>query len=157
MKLISSELLDLVTASASSEERLRKNFNFHKDLNDTLHRFLNAMEPGTYIAPHRHVNPDKEETVVILRGSLMIFLFDDTGKVTGRYLLNREKGDLGIDIEPGLWHCSVSLEPGTIIFEVKRGPFTPLTDDCLAPWAPTSADNEAAQTYIQHLLEDRSL
>jgi len=157
MKLISSELLDLVTASASSEERLRKNFNFHTDLNDTLHRFLNAMEPGTYIAPHRHVNPDKEETVVILRGNLMIFLFDDTGKVTGRYLLNREKGDLGMDIEPGLWHCSVSLEPGTIIFEVKRGPFTPLTDDCLAPWAPASADNEAAQTYIQHLLEDRSL
>jgi len=157
MKLISTELLDLVTASASSEERLRKNFNFHTDLNDTLHRFLNAMEPGTYIAPHRHVNPDKEETVVILRGSLMIFLFDDTGKVTGRYLLNREKGDLGIDIEPGLWHCSVSLEPGTIIFEVKRGPFMPLADDCLAPWAPAAADNEAAQTYIQHLLEEISL
>lgn len=157
MKLISTELLDLVTASASSEERLRKNYNFHTDLNDTLHRFLNAMEPGTYIAPHRHVNPDKEETVVILRGSLMIFLFDDTGKVIGRYLLNREKGDLGIDIEPGLWHCSVSLEPGTVIFEVKRGPFTPLAGDCLAPWAPDAADNEAAQTYIQHLLEEVSL
>ncbi|MDD2526330.1 MAG: WbuC family cupin fold metalloprotein [Bacteroidales bacterium] len=157
MKLISSDLLDLVTASASSEERLRKNFNFHTDLNDTLHRFLNAMEPGTYIAPHRHVNPDKEETVVILRGSLMIFLFDETGKVAGRYLLNRDNGLFGIDIEPGLWHCSISLEPGTIIFEVKRGPFAPLTAECLAPWAPDAADKEAAQLYMRHLLENECL
>ncbi len=78
-------------------------------------------------------------------------------KVIDRYLLDREKGNLGIDIEPGVWHCSVSLEPGTIIFEVKRGPFEPMTHECLAPWASAADDKEAADLYIQQLLKENSI
>jgi cupin fold WbuC family metalloprotein len=33
----------------------------------------------TYIPPHRHLDPNKDETFVVLRGLLGLVLFDDAG------------------------------------------------------------------------------
>ena len=60
MKLISEELLDSVSHEARESSRLRMNYNFHESLDSPIHRLLNALEPGTYLPPHRHT--DKEET-----------------------------------------------------------------------------------------------
>ncbi|MDE5702861.1 MAG: WbuC family cupin fold metalloprotein, partial [Bacteroides sp.] len=54
MKLISEELLDGVTRAAQENSRLRMNYNFHESLDAPIHRLLNALEPGTYLPPHRH-------------------------------------------------------------------------------------------------------
>ena len=79
MKLISEELLDSVSHEARESSRLRMNYNFHESLDSPIHRLLNALEPGTYLPPHRHT--DKEETYVVLRGSLLTFFYDDLGNV----------------------------------------------------------------------------
>ena len=74
IKLISEELLDGVTHDAQENSRLRMNYNFHESLDAPIHRLLNALEPGTYLPPHRHVY--KEETYIVLRGSLIAFFYD---------------------------------------------------------------------------------
>ena len=71
MKLITEELLDTVTSRAKENSRLRMNYNFHASMDAPIHRLLNALEPGTYLPPHRHT--DKEETYLVLRGSLLAF------------------------------------------------------------------------------------
>lgn len=83
MKLITEELLDTVTSRAKENSRLRMNYNFHASMDAPIHRLLNALEPGTYLPPHRHT--DKEETYLVLRGSLLAFFYDDAGNVTIRY------------------------------------------------------------------------
>ena len=65
MKLITEELLDTVTSQAKENSRLRMNYNFHASMDAPIHRLLNALEPGTYLPPHRHT--DKEETYLVLR------------------------------------------------------------------------------------------
>jgi cupin fold WbuC family metalloprotein len=82
MKLITEELLDTVTSQAKENSRLRMNYNFHASMDAPIHRLLNALEPGTYLPPHRHT--DKEETYLVLRGSLLAFFYDDAGNVTDR-------------------------------------------------------------------------
>lgn len=54
MKLISEELLDSVSQEARESSRLRMNYNFHESLDAPIQRLLNALEPGTYLPPHRH-------------------------------------------------------------------------------------------------------
>ena len=54
MKLITEELLDTVTSQAKENSRLRMNYNFHASMDAPIHRLLNALEPGTYLPPHRH-------------------------------------------------------------------------------------------------------
>ena len=64
MKLITEELLDTVTSQAKENSRLRMNYNFHASMDAPIHRLLNALEPGTYLPPHRHT--DKEETYLVI-------------------------------------------------------------------------------------------
>ena len=89
MKLITEELLDTVTSQAKENSRLRMNYNFHASMDAPIHRLLNALEPGTYLPPHRHTG--KEETYLVLRGSLLAFFYDDAGDVTDKVCLNLRK------------------------------------------------------------------
>ena len=152
MKLIDETLLDDVSAQAIASPRLRMNHNFHADLDDPLNRFLNAMEPGTYFPPHRHLNPDKDEVFLVLRGSIVIFLFDERGTVLSSTEVSPRKGVYGMELEAGTWHSLVVLEPATVVYEVKRGPFAPLSPENTADWAPSPADATAAKEYTERLL-----
>lgn len=151
MKLITETLLDEVTAQARKSPRLRMNYNFHETMEAPIHRMLNALEPGTYLVPHRH--PDKEEVYLVLRGSLLAILFDGEGEVIAKETLNPATGNYGIEIPAGAWHGIVVLEPDTVIYEIKQGPFSPLTPENIAPWAPGPTDRESIDAYIKRMIE----
>lgn len=83
-----------------------------------IHRLLNALEPGTYLPPHRHT--DKEETYLVLRGSLLAFFYDDAGNVTDKVCLNPSEGKYGLEIPSNTWHSIIALESGTVILKLKK-------------------------------------
>jgi cupin fold WbuC family metalloprotein len=136
MKIINRQLLDEITAAAQGNTRHRKNWNIHPNDGFPAHRLLNAMEPESYIRPHRHLDPLKDETFMIVRGKLGILIFDDTGTVKEKVLLDAEGEIIGADIPSGQFHAAVSLENGTIFFEAKAGPYVPLQENEKALWAP---------------------
>lgn len=151
MKLIDSKLISGLQQEAQANPRRRKNYNFHLEASDPLQRMLNAIEPGSYVQPHRHIDPLKREMFVILKGRMVVFIFDDEGVVTQRVLLDAEDGNLGIEIMPHEWHSIVSLAPGSVVFEVKDGPYVVADDKCFATWAPKPDDPEA-NDYMQKLM-----
>ena len=123
MTIINSELLNIVTAQASASPRLRMNYNFHQSLDEKCHRMLNAVEPGTSVPIHRH--PTKDESLVILRGKVRSTIYNDDGSIIDSVVLCQEDGVYGVDIPKGVWHKLESLEPRSVIFECKEGPFVP--------------------------------
>lgn len=123
MELIDKQLLDEVSRQAKQSERLRTNFNFHESLDDKCHRMLNAVEPGTVVPIHRH--PTKDESFVVLRGKVRVNTYNDDGSVIESVVLCQEEGRYGVDIKKGVWHNLESLEPDSVIFECKEGPFVP--------------------------------
>ena len=123
MKTIDVELLNRVSAQAKASERLRMNYNFHESLEDKCHRMLNAVEPGTQVPIHRH--PTKDESFVLLRGKVKVTTYNDDGSVLESVVLCQEEGRYGVDIKKGVWHNLKSLEPDSVIFECKEGPFVP--------------------------------
>ncbi|MDP4239915.1 MAG: WbuC family cupin fold metalloprotein [Bacteroidota bacterium] len=127
MKIITSGLLDEVTDRAVKSPRLRMNYNFHASLDSKTQRLLNALEPGTVLPIHRHQNTD--ETYLLLRGSLQIQFYNDSKELIDSSILNPAEGKYGINIPAGQWHTLNVLESGTIIFEVKDGPYQPLEDE----------------------------
>ncbi len=150
MKLISRRLLDDISVAAKQNPRLRQNWNIHPDNQFPAHRLLNAMEPGSYIRPHRHLDPFKDETFMILRGSLGVIVFDLDGNVTETFLLESGGDLLGVDIPSPLFHTAVSLESGTIFFEAKAGPYLPLQEAERALWAAEDGAPDAP-AYLESL------
>ena len=127
MKIIDEQLLDAVTSEARQSPRLRMNYNFHKSLDEKCHRFLNAMEVGTVVPVHHHAT--KDETFIVLRGKVRLNIYNDQGEVTASEELCAAEGRYGVDIPRNTWHAVECLETGSVIFEVKEGPFVPHEKD----------------------------
>jgi cupin fold WbuC family metalloprotein len=152
VQLITRNLLDSVLERARQSPRRRTNHNFHPTLTDNPHRFLNVMLAGTYIQPHRHLEPPKSETFLVLEGRAVIFIFDDSGVVREHSILGPDSGAWGIDIAPGVWHSLAVLSEHAFCFEVKPGPYAPAADKEFADWAPREGD-AAASSYLGGLLQ----
>ncbi len=148
--LIDQSLLDAVSLEASRSPRRRQNRNFHDGEAALAHRLLNAIEPGSYLIPHRHLDPNKDETMVVLRGRLAVVFFDDDGNVQQAAVLAPVSGICGVNIPYSVYHTVLALDPGTVMLETKAGPYRPLSEDERAPWAPAEGE-PAAVAYAQAL------
>lgn len=129
MNLINKERLDQVSKEAKESERLRMNFNYHEAMDAPAQRLLNALEPGTILPIHRHQHT--AETYLLLRGKITVMYYDDKKCETERITLDPTVGNYGVHIPSGQWHTLEVLEPDTVIFEVKDGPYTPLAKEDL--------------------------
>lgn len=126
MKIIDETLLDEVTRQAKDSPRLRMNYNFHESLDAKAQRLLNALEPGTILPVHRH--PHTAETYLLLRGKIRVLYYNDQKEVTESTVLDSRCGRYGVHIPKNQWHTLEVLESGSVIFEVKDGPYTPLEE-----------------------------
>lgn len=124
--IIDTALLDEITKMAEDNPRLRMNYNFHESLDSKAQRLLNVLLPGTILPIHRHKHT--AETYILLRGKMFVIFYNDFGEQTDRFLLDSAIGNFGIQIPKGQWHGVEVIEPSTI-FEVKDGPYTPITKD----------------------------
>ena len=68
--IIGPALLDQIWRQARESPRKRKNFNFHLREFDPANRLLNAVEPESYVRPHRHMDPVKDETIIAVRDKM---------------------------------------------------------------------------------------
>jgi cupin fold WbuC family metalloprotein len=140
---ISERLLNALTESATRSERKRMNHNFHQPETDIVQRMLNAVEPDSYVRPHKHETPDKHEVFIILKGSILAVSFHDNGSIINHSILSRSSGVYGVEIPPGTWHTIIALEPNSVLYELKEGPYDPQTDKKFPSWAPDEKDENA--------------
>ncbi len=150
MKLIDKNLLAQLSSAAKDSSRQRAIHCFHEGDADLMHRMLNALEPTTYVQPHKH--PDKCEAFIILKGSILFVIFDEKGNIIKHEILAAGADCLGLEIPPQTYHTLIALEEGTVIFEIKHGPYNALTDKVFAAWSPKEGE-EGCQLFNQNILQ----
>ncbi len=143
MKLINRELVAGLHAAALVSPRLRTHYNLHVSHDESIQRMCMAMEPGTYIRPHRH--PDKWELLLIISGEMLVLSFDDSGTVLTRTLMSAGGDTYGLENPAGTWHAVVTLAPSTVVLEVKPGPYLPIPEQDFAAWAPPEGHARAVE------------
>lgn len=143
LQLVDRAMLDALSAQAQAAPRLRLNRNIHASEREPCNRLLNAIEPGSYVPPHRHGDPAKDETVVVIRGRLGVIAFDDEGRVTGKAVIEAGGPNVIVTVPHDVFHTFLALEAGTIFFEAKAGPYLPLQPQEKPAWAPAENAPEA--------------
>ena len=138
--LINKELLQHLHFEALANDRWRMNYDLRTTPEDTSQRMLNALEPGTHVPIHRHL--DTSETAVCLEGCLDWIFYQELPNVEaggpvhdgttvadetqfvecGRFRICPREGIYGIQIPQGAWHSIEVYEPSTI-FEAKDGKY----------------------------------
>ena len=104
MKTLSYDKLCQLSREALASPRLRMNSNFHPQLSDPIQRLAIAMEPGTYIRPHRH--SATWELLSPLRGRFVVLTLDDAGQVSQRAVLGEDIS--AVEIPQAGWHAVLS-------------------------------------------------
>jgi len=111
------------------------------------------VEPHSYVRPHRHLAPPKDEAWIVLRGSLAFFTFEDDGRIRDALTLAAGTDAFGVDLVPGVYHSLVALSSGTVLYEVKSGPYDVTDDKSFAPFAPPEGSPDAP-AYMAGLLAE---
>ncbi len=151
MKLVTTTVMEALTRQAATAARGRANLNLHPQLDDPVQRFLNAIEPGSYVRPHRHSTPPRWEMFVVLSGAAVILLLDDAGIVIERVELDAAAPVRAVEIPAGAWHTVAARVSGTVLFEFKPGPYAAPADKDFAVWAPAEGDAACAR-WVERFL-----
>lgn len=140
VQLINNDLLKDLHEKASTNDRLRMNYDLRTTPDDTSQRMLNALQPGTKVPIHRHLKTS--ETVVCLEGCLDWVFYDEIPNMdaggaihdgesaqdetnfveTARFRVCPREGTFGIQVPQAAWHSVIVHEPSTIL-EAKDGAY----------------------------------
>lgn len=124
--IINQAILDKLTEEAKASPRLRMNMDLRNSDADQSQRMLNAIEPGSPLPIHRHQKTS--ETVVCLRGRLVEEYYDDQEHICTEAIELSPNGPVvALNIPAGQWHTVRVLESGTVILEMKNGPYEPIS------------------------------
>ena len=143
-RFLDQSLFTELAGKAALNPRQRQHYNFHQ-MEEACHRMVVGLQPGTYVPPHRHVGENKAETLLVLKGRLGILIFDASGGVLTKHILQAGGECVGVDLPSGVFHSIVVLEADSLMFECKAGPYRPVGDGELAEWAPREGESGVAE------------
>lgn len=147
--ILGRTLVERALAASRRSERGRVILPLHKSHEDPLHRMFNALQPGTYVRPHRHLSTSKSESFIVLRGALDFLVFNEQGRIALARRLEAGGESFGIDVAPRCFHSFLVREPDTLLFEVKPGPYSASDDKDFAAWAPPEGASEVAAYLVK--------
>lgn len=154
MKIFNAAYLDSLIEQAKLSPRQRQHRNIHSSYEEPCQRLFNAIEPSSYIRPHRHADANQNELLIAVRGLMVFITFDDEGAVSSVQNFGSELygGDIaiGIEVAPRTWHTVIALVNDSVLLEVKAGPFDPTLPKEMAHWAPEEGSLEVGP-YLANL------
>lgn len=142
MKLVSTALLDEMTARSAASPRRRTHHNLHASPSDPVQRFVVVAHSDTYIRPHRHMT--KSELCTVVRGRFEVVVFDADGIITERSIIGEGTSNIAFELPSQTWHTLLVLTDGAAFVEIKEGPYDPATAAEFAPWSPEEGGATAA-------------
>ncbi len=117
------------------ESRRRRYARSFSEPGDRVQVMLNAVEPDSYVRPHKHECPDKLEIVQAVCGRIAVVCYDDAGGVVKIVVSDSSSADNVVSIPAGTWHSMVSLESGSVMLEIIEGPYDAGTHKKFAEWS----------------------
>lgn len=135
---VDAKELDLLAERAALAERRRAHMLLHSGPDDPVQRLIIALQPNTYVRPHRHSK--QWELLFLHRGRIDVLHFSKAGELLGRRPL--DKGTPIVQIPISEWHGCVVHEPDTVVIEIKPGPYRV---NEFADWAPKEGSEQAVE------------
>lgn len=140
-----SELNTLKAAVKASVKR-RARINAHPDAEDALHEMIIAIDPASYIRPHKH--PGKSEAFHIIEGEVDIIVFSDEGAIERIVPLGPpgSRRPFYYRMSTPFFHTLIIRSGILIVHEITNGPFRPEAA-VFADFAPDECELEKVAAY----------
>ena len=125
--LLDNKFFDGIQEQAENSPRRRMNYDLRTSAEDSSQRMINVLMSDTVVPIHRHT--ETSETVVVCRGAIREEFYDDQGHKTEEFILRGGGECPAIQVPKGVFHTTVCLEDGSVIFEAKDGAYKPISPE----------------------------
>jgi cupin fold WbuC family metalloprotein len=149
---IGSDDIEVLRQAIRKTPKRRVRINAHPASTDELHEMIIAIEPGSYIRPHKH--PGKSEAFHIIEGQVDIVVFSEEGNIE-RIVSLAAKGDrhpFYYRMSIAHFHTLIIRSDLLVVHEITNGPFLP-TGTVYAAFAPEEDDVDRATAFQDNLIE----
>lgn len=144
---IDQEYIEYLKSLAQKDSFGKCMMCLHNDIRENMHEMMFVYPAGSYIRPHSHLN--KAETTVIIEGKMQQVIFDSSGKVLDKYVVEKD-GIFIARIDREVIHTHIPLTD-VIFYEAKPGPFTGKDDSIFPEWAPKLDDEVGIRKLMDQL------
>lgn len=142
--LVTAQQLDEIERRALENDRGRCRILLHGEPSDSLHEMVIAVAGRPYIAPH--INRRSAKSFLVLRGEMLVILFEPDGQLAGHRSLAAGDGERAFMLRLGTprFHTIVPVTTSVVFIETAAGAHeaTPYAD-----WAPAADGSADAQAY----------
>ena len=114
-----------------------------------LNEVFNFVPKDSYMHPHLHPGKEKVEKMYLIKGSFALILFDESGQISKKIILEEGKLDF-VEVPAFTWHTYVMLTERVVIYETMEGIYNPETWKKLASWAPKESSDES-EAYLKSI------
>lgn len=125
--LLDNKFFDDIQEQAENSPRRRMNYDLRTSAEDSTQRMINVLMSDTVVPIHRHT--ETSETVVVCRGAIREEFYDSQGHKTEEFILRADGECPAIQVPKGVFHTTVCLEDGSVIFEAKDGAYKPISPE----------------------------
>ena len=148
---IGSSELETLKAAVKASAKRRARINTHPDGADTLHEMIIAIEPSSYIRPHKH--PGKSEAFHIVEGEVDIVVFKDDGEIDQLVRLGAPGSGRSFyyRMSQPFFHTLIVRSDVLIVHEITNGPFRP-EETIFADFAPDDSEPRNCEAYQAELI-----
>ena len=116
----------------------------HEGIDDKMHVMLSAYPRYAYVKPHFH--PGKSELKIIVEGSVLVIIYDDSGQEKNRSILSQGETDI-LYIRQGIAHTNIPLTD-CLLLEVTPGPFDRANDSVFLNGFPENMEMSDVETIF---------
>ena len=137
---INNELVDQIIGEAKQSQRHMARLLLHFDHEDPVQEMLIAMGRDCAVMPNRSVG--RSESLQIVKGEMLLIIFDDNGNVVKRVEMRPAGSDKVFlyRLSSTPWHTMIPLSKIVVVHEVIEGPFVNSTDP-LPDWVPNNIED----------------
>jgi cupin fold WbuC family metalloprotein len=123
----------------------------HESETDKVQEMLNISGKYIYVRPHYH--PVKTETKVIIKGKMLVIIYDMEGNVKEHYIMSNENSEdiKIIRFNPNVPHTNIPLTD-TAFLEFAPGPFDKESDSVFLDCFPEDMCSEDVMKYVNNIM-----
>jgi cupin fold WbuC family metalloprotein len=149
---IGPEDIEVLRRAVRKTPKHRVRINAHPGNDDSLHEMIIAIEPGSYVRPHKH--PGKSEAFHIIEGQVDVVVFKDDGNIDRIVSLGAKGSNhpFYYRMSTARFHTLIIRSNLLVVHEITNGPFDP-TGAIYAMFAPEESDSAKATTFQAELIK----
>ena len=148
VEVISNNDIDYLCHVADHVSENKSRILLHGAIDKLLHEMIIVHRYGTYIRPH--INDRSEKSFVMIKGEMMVVLYDKHGSIAEKYLLSagRDDSNLIIRLNEPIFHTIVVMSEEAVFLESTLGPHTSTR---YANFAPSVEKKDECEHYFSWL------